>query len=175
MLQDSRRDAPTDARGDLVLLEHQDRTRWDQEAIDEALPLVEQALRWGRVGPYQIQAAIAALHAEAPVAAETDWPQIVALYEKLEQLTPSPVVRLNRAVALAMDEGAEAGLAAITELETDGSLRDYHLLHAARADLLRRLRRRQEAVAAYRQALLLTENGAERRMRELDAATADAD
>ena len=134
LLQDSRREARADEAGDLVLLQDQDRSRWDRESIDEALPLVEQALRRGLVGPYQIQAAIAALHAQAATADATDWPQIVALYEKLIELTPTPVVKLNRAVAVAMVDGAAAGLSAIAELETESSLEGYHLLHAARAD-----------------------------------------
>jgi RNA polymerase sigma-70 factor (ECF subfamily) len=155
LLHDSRRDARTDDAGDLVLLEDQDRCKWDRAEIDEALALVPVALR--DAGPYALQAAIAALHAQPP----TDWPQICALYDELLARAPSPVVALNRAVAIAMVRGPEAGLALIDQLREP--LAAYHLLHAARADLLRRLERRSEAAAAYREALALVGSEPERR------------
>jgi RNA polymerase sigma-70 factor (ECF subfamily) len=160
LLQDARRAARTGPDGELVLLDEQDRGRWDRAQIDEGLALVERALRRGRPGPYQLQAAIAAVHASAPVAADTDWPQIVALYDELLRRQPTPVVALNRAVAVAMVDGPERGLellAGITGLDR------YRLFHAARADLLRRLDRRPEAVAAYRRARELATNPAEQR------------
>jgi RNA polymerase sigma-70 factor, ECF subfamily len=160
LLQDSRREARVDGRGDLVLLEDQDRSRWDASRIAEGTLVLARALRLRAPGPYQLQAAIAALHAEAPGTGETDWLQIAALYAELARLTPSPVVELNRAVAVAMAEGPQAGLALLEGLaELDG----YHLLHAARADLLRRLGRREEAADAYRRALALAANEPERR------------
>ena len=162
LLQDSRRAARTDARGGLVTLEQQDRTRWDRAEIDEGLALLAEALRAPRPGPYALQAAIAAVHAEAPTAAATDWPQIAGLYEALYRRLPTPVVALNRAVAVAMAEGPEQGLARIDELAGRGVLDGYHLLHAARADLLRRLGRGTEARAAYERALALCRNPAER-------------
>jgi RNA polymerase sigma-70 factor, ECF subfamily len=163
LLHDARRDARTDERGDLVLLEDQDRARWDRAQIDEALALVPIALRGG-LGPYSVQAAIAALHASAPRASETDWPQIAALFDELVRRQPTPIVALNRAVAIAMWRGPEAGLALVEQLA--GELTDYHLWHAARADLLRRLGRHREAAAAYRAALARVGSEPERRFLE---------
>jgi RNA polymerase sigma-70 factor (ECF subfamily) len=148
--------------GRLLLLAEQDRSRWDRDAIAEGTALVPGALRGGHPGRFALQAAIAALHAEAPSYAETDWRQIVQLYDALLAVWVSPVVALNRAVALALAEGPEAGLAQIHELEADGRLAEYRYLPAAKADLLRRLGRREEAEQAYRAALALTENSAER-------------
>lgn len=163
LLQDSRRDARVDARGDVVLLEDQDRARWDRREIAEGLALVEGALRdeRGAPGAYGLQAAIAALHAQAPAPEQTDWRQIAALYDVLARVAPSPVVALNRAVAVAMVDGPEAGLRALDAVaaELDG----YHLLHAARADLARRVGRAGDALAAYRRARELAPNDAERR------------
>ncbi|MCG8416834.1 MAG: RNA polymerase sigma factor [Proteobacteria bacterium] len=158
LLHDSRRRARTDTLGKLVLLERQDRTLWDAAQIAEGKTLVERALRLGRPGPYQIQAAIAAVHAAAARADDTDWPQIAALYQELLRSVPTPVVALNRAVAVAMAEGPEAGLELLTELDRQGVLSSYYLFHAARADLLRRIGRNREAVECYRMALQLTEN-----------------
>jgi RNA polymerase sigma-70 factor (ECF subfamily) len=160
LLQHSRHAARTDGSGDLVALEDQDRRRWDRAAIAEGTAIVDEALRRGEPGPYQVQAAIAACHATAPAAAETDWPQIAALYGRLEAMSPGPVVRLNRAVAVAMADGPRAGLALVDRIE---GLDGYHLLHAARADLLRRLGRPDEAAAAYREALALARTDADRR------------
>jgi RNA polymerase sigma-70 factor (ECF subfamily) len=160
LLHDARRDARTDAAGDVVLLEDQDRTRWDRGQIAEALALVPSALRGGR-GPYPIEAAIAALHAQAAIAADTDWPQIAALFHELHRRKPTPIVALNRAVAIAMWQGASEGLALVEPLRDD--LVEYHLWHAARADLLRRLGRSAEAVAAYREALARVGSEPERR------------
>jgi RNA polymerase sigma-70 factor (ECF subfamily) len=162
LLHDARRDARVDAAGDLVLLEHQDRSRWDTGRIDEGRTLVERALRVGRAGPYQIQAAIAALHDDATSWSATDWPQIVELYRRHLALDPSPVVELNLGVAIAMAEGPAVGLAVIDGVAAAGLLDAYPYLHAARADLLRRLDRRSEAAAAYGRAIELTTNGAER-------------
>ena len=175
LLHDARRSARVGPGGELVLLEEQDRDRWDRHAIAEGATLVERALRMRRVGPYQVQAAIAALHDEALTPDTTDWPQIEGLYLELARLTPSPVVDLNRAVAVAMVRGPAAGLALVDELAATGELDDYHLFHAARADLLRRLGRRDEAAAAYRRAAALTANEAERaflarRLAEVTAA-----
>jgi len=163
LLHDARRAARVDDAGDLVPLEEQDRTRWDRDAIGEGLDLLDAALRRGRPGPYQVQAAIAACHATARDAAETDWAEIAALYRELARMVPSAVVELNRAVAVAMADGPEAGLALVEALEASGALAGYHLLPATRADLLRRLERRAEAAAAYREALALTATDAERR------------
>jgi RNA polymerase sigma-70 factor (ECF subfamily) len=165
LLHDSRRETRLDASGDLVLLEDQDRTRWDRAQIDEGAALVEAALREGGrpLGPYTLQAAIAALHAQAPTAAATDWAQIAALYGVLARVHPTPVVELNRAVAVAMSSGLERGLALLDALDGDGGLAGYHLLSAARAELLRRLGRHAEAVESYREALALVSNDAERR------------
>jgi len=163
LLHDARRAARVSPSGDVVLLEDQDRTSWDRAQITEALPLVESALRARPVGPYAVQAAIAAVHARAERAADTDWPQIAALYGVLIGLTPSPVVELNRAVAVAMAEGPERGLELVDRLIERGELAQYHLLPAARADLLRRLGRRADAADAYRAAIALAGNDAERR------------
>ncbi|MCU1233090.1 MAG: polymerase sigma-70 factor2C subfamily [Candidatus Solibacter sp.] len=163
LLQDARLDARLDAAGDVVTLEEQDRGLWDREQIAEALPLVGEALRGGG-GGFAVQAAIAAVHCQAARAEDTDWPQIVRLYDVLVEVQPSPVVRLNRAVAVAMAEGAEAGLALIDELA--GELEDYHLFHAARADLLRRAGRFVEAGESYAKALALVTNDSERRYLE---------
>ena len=143
-------------------MEEQDRSLWDRAQIDEGLGLVDAALRMRQVGPYQLQAAIAALHAEAASPAETDWPQIAALYGELARIHPSPVVRLNGAVAVGMSEGPGRGLALIDELGTSGELDRYHLFHAARADMLRRLGSFEAAADAYRRALALMANGVER-------------
>jgi len=165
LLQDSRRDARLDEAGDLVVLEDQDRRRWDQRQIAEALPLVEEALRGGP-GPYALQAAIAAVHCRAARAEDTDWPQIVGLYDLLERLQPSPIVSLNRAVAVAMVEGPKPALALIDALAATGDLDGYHLLHAARADLLRRAGSSVEAAKSYARALALVTNDSERRFLE---------
>jgi RNA polymerase sigma-70 factor (ECF subfamily) len=163
LLQESRRAARETASGDLVRLEDQDRTRWNRELIAEGVALVERALGTRRFGPYSVQAAIAAVHAEAPSARETDWQQIVALYDVLARLDPSPVVELNRAVALAMRDGPAAGLPAVDAVLARGELKDYHLAHAARADLCRRLGRRADARASYERALALARQEPERR------------
>src|SRR5262244_2898566 len=165
LLHDSRRDARLDEAGDLILLEEQDRSRWNQEQIAEALPLIEEALRGG-TGPFALQAAIAAVHCQAARAEDTDWPQIVRLYDLLERLDPSPVVSLNRAVAVAMVEGPQSALALIDELADGGDLDNYHLLHAARADLLRRIGSSAEAAKSYERALSLVTNESERRFLE---------
>src|SRR6266550_6030262 len=162
LLTDARRATRADADGRLLLLADQDRSRWNRDMIAEGTALVPAALRGGCPGRFGVQAAIAALPAEAPSYAETDWRQIVRLYDVLLEVWPSPVVALNRAAALALAEGPETGLAQIRELEADGRLADYRYLPAAKADLLRRLGRGEEAVQAYRAALALTENGAER-------------
>jgi RNA polymerase sigma-70 factor (ECF subfamily) len=164
LLQHSRRDARTDEAGDLVLLEDQDRARWDHDMIDDGLALLDEALVVRRPGPYQVQAAIAACHARAPRPEDTDWPQIAALYATLAGMSPNPVVDVNRAVAVAMADGPAAGLALLEPL--GGDLDGYHLFHAARADLLRRLGRDDDAVSAYRRALELATNEAERRFLE---------
>jgi RNA polymerase sigma-70 factor (ECF subfamily) len=161
LLQHSRRDARVDQHGDLVLLEDQDRARWDQEMIDDGLALIDAAVELRRPGPYQVQAAIAALHARAPRPEDTDWPQIATLYQGLKAMWPSPVIELNRAVAVAMADGPDAGLALMEPLA--GELNRYHLYHAARADLLRRGGRGGEAKAAYQEALALVTNPVERR------------
>jgi RNA polymerase sigma-70 factor (ECF subfamily) len=162
LLHDSRRDARLDAAGDLVVLEEQDRSLWDRAQIAEALPLVEQALRGGP-GPFTVQAAIAALHCQAPGPESTDWPQIARLYELLQAVQPSPIVALNHAVAIAMAEGPQSGLARIKELSARGDLDGYHLLYAARADLQRRAGLLKEAAANYERAIALTSNDGERR------------
>ena len=163
LLHDARRAARVDAHGDLVTLEAQDRARWDRAQIEEGLAFLDAALRRRQPGPYQVQAAIIACHARAEDAAATDWPQIVVLYDELLHMVPTPVVELNRAVAVAMADGPEAGLRLIDALDPSGPLRGYHHLPAARADLLRRLGRRGEAAAAYRDALALVTSDAERR------------
>jgi RNA polymerase sigma-70 factor (ECF subfamily) len=166
LLHDSRRDTRQDAHGTLVRLEDQDRTRWDREQIAEGTELVRRALAGRPPGPYALQAAIAALHAEATRAADTDWPQIAALYGILYGVKPTPIVELNRAVAVAMADGPGRGLELIDRLEARGELAGYHLVAAARADLLRRLGRRDEARTAYLRALELATNEAERRFLE---------
>ncbi|MEV5823342.1 sigma-70 family RNA polymerase sigma factor [Micromonospora haikouensis] len=163
LLHDARRDARTDAHGDLVPLERQDRRRWDRGRIAEGVDLLERALRHGRPGPYQVQAAIAACHASAPDAARTDWAQIAGLYAELAELTPSAVVLLNRAVAVAMAHGPLRGLELLEQVERSGELAGHHLVPAVRADLLRRLDRRDDAAGAYRRALGLAGNDVERR------------
>jgi RNA polymerase sigma-70 factor (ECF subfamily) len=165
LLHDSRRNARVDAAGDLVILEDQDRRLWDHGHIAEALPLVDEALRAG-LGPFAVQAAIAALHCQAGRSEDTDWPQIIRLYELLERLQPSPIVALNRAVAVAMVDGPQSGIALIDELATEGDLHSYHLLHAARADLFRRSGGFVEAAKSYEQALALVTNESERRFLE---------
>ena len=162
LLHDSRRRARVDTSGALVTLEEQDRSLWDCNQIEEGLGLVDASLHKRAVGPYQLQAAIAAVHAEARSPAETDWPQIAALYGRLARINPSPVVRLNGAVAIGMSEGPARGLALIDELGASGELDRYHLFHAARADLLRRLGSVNAAAEAYRRALALMANGVER-------------
>ena len=169
LLQHSRRDARTGLAGQLVLLEDQDRARWDHEMIDEGLRDLEQARGAGRPGEYQIQAAIAAQHARAPRPEDTDWARIASLYGRLEAIHPSPVVRLNRAVAIAMADGPGAGLPLIDTLS--GELEGYHLFHSARADLLRRLGRDAEAADAYQRAMELASNPAERAFLEGRLAT----
>ena len=176
LLHDSRRDARISPRGELVPLEEQDRSLWDGDRIREGLEKVETALRLGRIGPYQLQAAIAALHAQAQTPQQTDWRQIASLYRELERFNPSPVVALNRAVAVAMGEGLETGLRQIDQLGASGELDGYYLYHAARADLLRRMENVLEAAGAYRRALALTANAVERRylrrrLREIDEAS----
>jgi RNA polymerase sigma factor (sigma-70 family) len=163
LLHDSRSAARYTAAGDVVLLEDQDRSRWDHGEIEEGIRLLDRALRYGAPGPYQLQAAIAAEHAQAPTAEQTRWPRIAALYTELLDVAPSPVVALNHGVAVAMAEGPAAGLELIDSIDGIESLRHYHLLHAARADLLRRLGRLDEAAAAYRRAHELAANPADRR------------
>ena len=158
LLHDARREARTSEAGDLVLLEDQDRSRWDRAEIDEGQALLDRALRIGRAGPYQVQAAIAALHDTAPTASATDWREIAALYGRLAELAPSPVIELNRAVAIALAEGPAAGLRLLDALDGNERLATYAYFHAARADLLGRLGRRPEAASAYRRAIELTSN-----------------
>jgi len=164
LLQESRRAARSRPDGELVLLEEQDRGLWNRELIAEGVELTTRALRTRMFGPYCLQAAIAAVHAEAPSAAETDWSEIIGLYDALSRLDPSPVISLNRAVAVAMRDGPAAGLALVDALM--GELEGYHLAHAARADLCRRLGRKAEAIAAYRKALALSRQAPERRFLE---------
>ncbi len=166
LLHDARRDGRVDDAGDLIPLESQDRARWDRDEIDEGVERLDAALRREQAGPYQVQAAIAACHATAPTAAETDWVEIATLYGALARLNASAVVELNRAVAVAMADGPEAGLRLVDEIEAGGALDGYHLLPATRADLLRRLDRREEAAIAYRAALALTTGESERRYLE---------
>jgi RNA polymerase sigma-70 factor (ECF subfamily) len=163
LLHDARRAARVDDDGDLVLLADQDRTRWDTEEITEGVVQLDGALRRGQPGPYQVQAAIAACHATATDPADTDWPQIAALYGSLVRMTPTPVVALNRAVAVGMAHGPAAGLALVTVLRESGQLAGYHLLAATEADLLRRLGRTEDAAVAYREALALAGTDSERR------------
>ncbi len=172
LLHDSRRNARISPEGELVTLEEQNRSLWDRVEIEQGLRLVETALRLQNIGPYQLQAAIAALHAHARSFDQTDWAEIAALYQQLANISPSPVIALNRAAAIAMAEGPERGLTLIDELGTSGDLREYHLFHAARADLLRRLGRSAEAAEAYTRALNLAQNPVEqaylrRRLAEL--------
>jgi RNA polymerase sigma-70 factor, ECF subfamily len=161
LLNHSRRTARADESGDLVLLEQQDRAKWDHSMIDEGLAVLDRAMSVGRPGQYQVQGAIAALHARAPRPEDTDWPQIVGLYDVLRRMQPSPVVELNRAVAVAMADGAAAALPQLDRIETE--LNHYYLFHSAKADLLRRLDRTEEAAESYRRALELVTNPAERR------------
>ena len=163
LFHDARRESRLDEAGDLVLLEQQNRTRWDSDQIAEASTVLHAALRLGRAGPFQVQAAIAACHAQATDAADTDWAEIAALYGRLVDLAPSPVVELNRAVAVSFAVGPGAGLELVDRLADEGRLRNYHLLPAARADMLRRLGRPDEAAAAYRDALTLASTDPERR------------
>ena len=164
LLQESRRAARTTNAGEIVLLEDQDRRLWDKPMIAEGIALTEQGLKTRMFGPYCLQAAIAAVHAEAPSSAQTDWSEIIGLYDVLSRIDPSPVVSLNRAVAVAMRDGAQAGLVLVQELLPQ--LRDYHLAHAAHADLLRRLGQKSPALAAYRRALSLARQEPERRFLE---------
>ena len=175
LLHDARRPARLDDHGDLVTLEDQDRSRWDAAEISEGVSLLEDALRRGRPGPYQIQAAIAACHATAPTAERTDWPQIAALYGRLLEFLPTAVVELNHAVAVGMARGPFAGLELVEALEASGQLAGYHLLPATRADFLRRLGRNPDAAAAYAEALELASTDAERRFlrRRLAETTAE--
>jgi len=161
LLHDARRDARLDAAGDLVILEEQDRSRWDQRQIAEALPLIEEAFRGGP-GPYAVQAAIAAEHCRAVRAGDTDWPGILQLYDLLERLQPSPIVSLNRAVAVAMVDGPLRALELVDSLAAEGDLASYHLLHSARAELLRRAGATEEAAKSYARALELVTNDRER-------------
>ncbi len=175
LLQESRRPARVDRAGELVPLEHQDRSLWDRPGLDEGFAVLDRALRLRRPGPYQVQAAIAACHAAASTADATDWTEIAALYRQLASMMPSPVVELNLAVATAMAEGPAAGLVRVEALEASGALRGYHLLAATRADLLRRLGRRTEAAAAYREAIDLTRSEVERRYLERRLAEVGGD
>jgi RNA polymerase sigma-70 factor (ECF subfamily) len=173
LLQESRRAARMSPTSELILLENQDRSLWNREQVAEGIALVERALLSRRFGPYTLQAVIAAVHAEASDAASTDWPQIVALYSALARVEPSPVVDLNRAVAVAMRDGPEAGLALIDAILARGELTDYPLAHSTRADLCRRLGKRAEARSSYERALALTclepeQHFLEKRLRELD-------
>jgi RNA polymerase sigma-70 factor (ECF subfamily) len=173
LLQDSRRTARTDANGDMVLLADQDRSRWDRVEIEDGVALLGRALALGRPGPYQVQAAIAAVHAEAPTAEETDWTEIVALYDRLLAMTSSPVVALNRAAAVSMRDGPEAGLRLVDDLASDRQLERYHLLHSARGAMLDRIGDHAGAAEAFRRALDLATNPVDRRFlqRRLDEVT----
>jgi RNA polymerase sigma-70 factor (ECF subfamily) len=175
LLHDARQDARLDELGDLITLEGQDRTRWNSDQIAEATVILRNAMQQSRPGPYQIQAAIVACHATAPNAAATDWSQIAALYDRLADAAPSPVVELNRAVAVSMAYGPEAGLAIVESLAATESLPGYHLLPAVRADLLRRLHRSEEAARYYGEALSLVKTDSERRFlaRRLAETTAE--
>jgi RNA polymerase sigma-70 factor (ECF subfamily) len=173
LLHDSRREARVDAQGRLVTLEEQDRSRWDRAEIEEGLAILERALLKQQPGPYQIQAAISALHAQAKQPEKTDWVQIVVLYAKLARFNPSPIVELNRIAAVAMADGPRQGLLLLKRLEATGALNDYYLFHAARADLHRRIGEYEEAQRAYQRALELTQNGVEqeflrRRLAEIE-------
>jgi RNA polymerase sigma-70 factor, ECF subfamily len=162
LLQASRHAARKSPTGEMILLEHQDRSLWNREQIAEGVALLEKALKSGRVGSYTLQAAIAAVHAQAGSVAATDWRQIVTLYDRLAEIQPSPVVQLNRAVAIAMRDGPEAGLAQIDAVLEHGELADYYLAHSARADMYRRLGRTAEARSSYEKALALTQQEPER-------------
>ena len=166
LLQESRRAARTSAEGELILLEQQDRSLWNREQITEGLTLVQRSLATRRIGPYTIQAAIAAVHAEARSASATDWGQIAGLYGVLTRIEPSPVVELNRAVAVAMRDGPAAGLDLIDALLAEGELAEYHLAHSARAELCRRLGRNSDARISYERALELAQQEPERRFLE---------
>jgi len=166
LLHDARRAARTSADGDLVLLDDQDRSLWDRARIGEGVALLERALAARRTGPYAVQAAIAAMHAQSPDATATDWAEVVGLFDVLVQMDPSPVVELNRAAAVAMRDGPAAGLSLIDAILGRGELADYHLAHSARGELLRRLGRHDEAIAAYRRALELVTQEPERRLLE---------
>lgn len=166
LLHESRRAARTTPAGDLILLEDQDRSLWDRDMIDEGLSLVERAFSSKQAGPYSLQAAIAALHAEAKQADATDWAQIAGLYSLLLRMNPSPVIELNRAVAIAMHKGPEAGLQQIDAILEGGELNDYHLAHSARAELCRKLGRTNEARASWKRALTLAQQDPERRFIE---------
>ena len=174
LLHDARRTARSDAAGDLIPLEEQDRTRWNRAAISEGLAVLDAALRRRKPGPYQVQAAIAACHASAADAKDTDWAQIAGLYRELTKWTASPVVELNRAVAVAMADGPAEGLKILEALRSSGALAGYHLLPATCADLLRRLGRREEAASAYREALALAGSGPEQRFLERRLAEVSA-
>jgi len=173
LLHESRREARTSADGDVILLEHQDRSQWNRALIDEGLPLVERALTSRRFGPYTVQAAIAAVHAEAMSAAATDWSQIVALYDLLLRIDPSPVIELNRAVAVAMRSGPAAGLELIEGIMSRGDLKDYRPAHAARAELCRRAGRIDDARASYKRAIGLSRLEPEKRFLERQLASLD--
>lgn len=162
ILHHARREARVSSSGEFILLEDQDRTRWDGAAIDEGIAVLHGALALGRPGPYQVQASIAALHAEARQAHDTDWLQIAALYEQLGRMAPSPVVELNRAVAVAMGDGPDVGLALVERIAASGALESYPWLHSTRADLLRRLGRLDEAAQAYARARELMTNPVDR-------------
>jgi RNA polymerase sigma-70 factor (ECF subfamily) len=166
LLHESRRSARTSPTGEIILLDDQDRSRWNRDQIAEGKALVAQAVASQRFGPYTLQAAISAVHADAASAAATDWAQIVGFYDVLSRAAPSPVVELNRAVAVAMRDGPQAGLSLIDGILAEGELTDYHLAHAARADLYRRLGNAAEARASYRQALALARQEPERRFLE---------
>jgi RNA polymerase sigma-70 factor (ECF subfamily) len=166
LLQESRRSARVSPSGDLVLLQDQDRSKWNRKLIEEGVALVEQALASRRFGPYSVQAAIAAVHAEASDAASTDWAEIVGLYDALQRMEPSPVIELNRAVAVAMRDGPQAGLEIIDSILAKGDLSEYHLAHSARAELCRRLGMKDEARIAFERALTLTQQEPERRFLE---------
>jgi RNA polymerase sigma-70 factor, ECF subfamily len=173
LLHDSRRNARVNSAGELVTLEEQDRSLWNRDQICEGVRLIEDAMRLHSVGPYQLQAAIAAVHGKAQTPADTDWRQIASLYSELVRLSPTPVVALNHALAAAMSEGFPSGLAMIDDLGASGELDGYYLFHAARADILRRLGRRHEAADAYQRALALATNQVERsyltrRLREVN-------
>jgi RNA polymerase sigma-70 factor (ECF subfamily) len=166
LLHESRRPARTSASGELIVLDEQDRSLWDAGLISEGCTLVERALTMGRFGPYCLQAAIAAVHAEAPTAGETDWPQIVGLYDVLLRAVPSPVIELNRAAAISQRDGPQAGLTLVDAILARGELLDYHLAHSARAEFCRQLGRKPEARAAWERALALTRQEPERRFIE---------